>query len=211
MPRGRPKRSKDIPCTCRACGKEYTVPEWQSYGRDYCSLDCYHKAQIGQPAHWNRREPGNQACPICGKSFETGGADRPKRTTVYCSLACLGRARATHAQARQMTETEVAWFAGVLDSEGTVNLLSKGINKTPHLRMSIANTCYPFLERVAELSGTGAIGVHRVFQPHHSPSWVWYCYGPNARSILRQVLPWLIVKRDKALLALETEATPPPD
>jgi hypothetical protein len=78
--------------------------------------------------------------------------------------------------------------------------------------LSVTNTNKALIDRVSEVTGTGRVKPKLAKKnPRHSPTWTWACYGDNARSILRQILPWLIVKREAAEVALGIkEAAEPP-
>lgn len=104
-----------------------------------------------------------------------------------------------------MSATDAAWLAGLFDGEGSIVFVHKD-RATPSCRITITSTCYPLLERVKEVAGVGQIIVQRRaghVRPNHLASWHWQTYSANAINLLEQMLPWLIVKREKALLAIE--------
>jgi hypothetical protein len=88
-----------------------------------------------------------------------------------------------------------------MDGEGSIVAVKRSRNGVSW-RMSIFNTNYELLERIATVAGTGNIINHPRAEAHHKPSWYWACYGDNAKHLLRQLLPWLIVKRERAQEAL---------
>ena len=101
-----------------------------------------------------------------------------------------------------MKLTDASWLAGLLDGEGSITLAKPpNINS---MRISIANNCMPLLEHVLAVTGTGTIVKKgKPAQANHAQGYYWQCYADNARSLLRQILPWLIVKREKALTVLD--------
>jgi hypothetical protein len=108
-------------------------------------------------------------------------------------------------RARRMEMSKRAWLAGLFDGEGSIIFVHKD-RLTPSIRITITNTSLPLLERVQEVAGVGQIIVQRragQMNPKHSASWHWQTYSASAFHLLEQMLPWLIVKREKALLALE--------
>lgn len=193
---GRPKLSADVACVCGTCGKEYKVPEWQPDGRKFCSRKCWAQSRIGQPAP-NRVQPQPRDCPRCGQTFLVGGSGRPPVKQIFCSQDCANYGAG---EARQMTEAEAAWLAGVIDGEGSiVQVRARGRT----WRLVVYNTSHPFMLRVLEVAGCGRLAERKRIADHHKRCWVWTCYGPRTRALCRQMLPWLIVKRDKALQALD--------
>jgi hypothetical protein len=145
-------------------------------------------------------------CEICGEVFKP-----LTKTSRYCSRACYAVARvgkpkhsSMTSKARKLARSDAAWLAGLFDGEGSIVFVHKD-RPTPSARITICNTCRPLLERVQEVSGIGQIIVQRRAgqdNPNHSASWVWQTYSANARDLLAQMLPWLIVKREKAEAAL---------
>lgn len=101
-----------------------------------------------------------------------------------------------------MSEAEIAWFAGVFDGEGSI-VSPSGAGVQYSLRIVIYNTSYELLDRILEVTGTGMIHDRPLREAHHKQCGIWASYGNNAREILRQTLPWLIVKREKAHEALQ--------
>ncbi len=54
------------------------------------------------------------------------------------------------------------------------------------------------LEWVLEKTGTGRIYGKPRYSPRHSKAYEWYCFSWNARAILKQLIPFMMVKREKA-------------
>jgi LAGLIDADG-like domain len=105
-----------------------------------------------------------------------------------------------------MQKSDASWLAGLFDGEGSI-VFPRKTNTLNSVRIQITNTNHELLERVIAVTGTGTLvsQMHpgsKNWKPHYKPSWAWQCYGENTRSLLRQMLPWLIEKRDKALIVL---------
>ena len=200
---GRPKLSADIECVCGTCGKRWTKPEWSRSGTRYCSSECYNESRRGRPRpDWRIENRVEVACGACGKLFITGGRYNRRYGSVYCSRRCQGAGTSKQSPLREMSGEEIAWLAGLFDGEGNIAWPRK--DNIHAVRVSIANTCIPLLDRCLEVTGTGAIvGSRNKNNPKHRPVWNWACYGDNARELLRVLLPWLIVKKQNALIVLE--------
>jgi hypothetical protein len=108
------------------------------------------------------------------------------------------------------TQEELAYFAGFFDGEGCVGIYIKKRKqwKHPHHRLDvyITNTHPGPLRKLMSLFG-GEIHVHVKQQPHHKTAWRWNLQSRKAEEFLQQILPFLIVKKDEALLALEFRKT----
>jgi hypothetical protein len=205
MPRtGRPKLSEDVVVACKTCGKEWTVPDYDARHKAYCSRDCFYASLKGKPRIDLRVNPVFNTCPVCGKEFQVGGAGRPPADQKYCSNECNGLAQGYHARPRTMTEVEIAWLAGLFDGEGSIVLNRRNRPNSLSCRITVTNTFYPLLERVLEVTGTGVLQELTRYHtnPKHARSWNWQCNGTNARLILKQILPWLIVKKERAEIIL---------
>lgn len=203
--RGRPKRTTDIECECAQCGKRYTKPVWSNGGMKYCGRECFYTSRRGRPRTDLQAQPDEKTCPRCSTKFLVGGTGRPQRHTKYCSVDCANKTRGYQPYPRVLSDMEAAWLAGLFDGEGTI-VPTKG-KKMRDIRMNITNTHLPLLERVLEVTATGRIFDHSKYRtnPKHSRVWHWNCYGTNARELLRQIRPYLIVKAKKADLALSDE------
>ena len=141
--------------------------------------------------------PPAAVCPVCGGVFTPRHS--PRGLTRHCSVKCgqaSRRSRPAVPRSRDLSEAEAAWLAGLLDGEGSVVWTKPG---TKSVRVAIYNTSAPLLSRVLEVAGYGSItdGSKRR-SPKHKQGYAWVCCGVHAIHLLAQMLPWLIVKHDKA-------------
>lgn len=76
------------------------------------------------------------------------------------------------------------------------------------LRVVIVNTHRPVLDWLAETVG-GNITTHPVTHTNYSrqpkPCWTWVVNGQNAVFVLTQLLPYLIIKREKAIAGIASQ------
>lgn len=198
---GRPKRSRDIDCVCRTCQKNYTVPDWRHDGREFCSRTCYYAFRRGS-GRFMYAEQRENTCRMCGVRFPVGRQGQKASSAVFCSPECHERGRRIPRQSppREMTTVEAAWLAGIFDGEG--NIAFTRPDDARAVRLSVAQCHRGLLERVAEVAGTGSLALHSKATDKHREGWVWRCYASNARGVLRQIRPWLIVKAAEADRAL---------
>lgn len=106
-----------------------------------------------------------------------------------------------------MKATARSYAAGVLDADGTVRICRsrqpKNTKAYRHgLRVSVSNSDLTLLRWFkAELGGNLMLLLPRA--EGHRPVHRWYLHGVLAGKMLRSVLPYLIVKRERALIGLE--------
>ena len=210
--RGRPAKAPKVTRVCQQCGNEWQAYEWENNTKLlYCSRECFYKSRVGRPKVL-RVEPEERPCLRCGKVFLVGGEGNRQKIAKYCSRTCAKHGywgEAVHKAARQMTEVQAAWFAGVFDGEGCVGWPRRTVIHS--VSLAVSNTNKPLIDKINEVTGTGRVIPGKRRSNRHSPHWKWACYGDNARSILRQILPWLIVKREAAEVALGiVKAAEPP-
>lgn len=179
----------------------------------YCSSACYHASRVGVSRPDLYVAPETKYCEHCAAPFLVGGEGRKARSHRYCSRACAKSAywqgdRAqnwsllpgSHGPARQLSDTEAAWFAGLIDGEGCIAWPRRHILHS--VRLDVANTNQELMKRVCEVTGTGRVQAATRVKDHHTQAFIWHAYGDNARYLLHQILPFLINKKYAAEVAL---------
>lgn len=107
------------------------------------------------------------------------------------------------------TELEIAWAAGFFDGEGTVTIRrgrsGKGVygRKTYGLYMRVSQVEREPLDKFTQIFGTGSTSKSRQYDASRYPYHDWCAAGTSAAMILSRMLPYLTVKRERALLGLE--------
>jgi len=117
--------------------------------------------------------------------------------------AQMRRYRKLHPQSVKM-----AYWAGFIDGEGTIKLIkrrpdSKRINYSYIPYLAVANTNKEIIEALKAYWKTGTIWHKKPFKPNHKPAFAWYASSAKAIFILRQLLPYLRVKKSQAELLIE--------
>ena len=110
---------------------------------------------------------------------------------------------------KQLTETQKAYTAGFIDGEGCISITR---DKNSHnTTFRVTNTNKAVLEYLCEITGVGYI---RKFIPSKTnrraerfkntqTQWAWQTSANGIRELLPEILPYLIVKQEVALTALE--------
>lgn len=100
--------------------------------------------------------------------------------------------------------TDAAYLAGLLDGEGSVVALKRLDGSVKSYRIHVSNTHLPAVEWCKAVTGLGRIDVYqRKGKPTYLPIGVWKVHGVKAASVLRRLLPYLKIKREKAQRAVE--------
>lgn len=101
---------------------------------------------------------------------------------------------------KQISETEMAYFAGLFDGEGCV-LLGKsqaGYGIQAHINI----TYIPNLERLRNIFG-GSITLHKKRAANHKQLYEWFISGRNVHDFLQTILPYLSEKKPQAELSIQ--------
>jgi hypothetical protein len=100
------------------------------------------------------------------------------------------------------------YLAGIIDGEGHIRFAWSNY-KYRYPRISVVNTHKPLLDAIAKHYG-GSIKVHTKANNERgwSQSWTWNTAGANATKILALVMPYLIVKRERAAEVYMAAVTP---
>ena len=113
-----------------------------------------------------------------------------------------------------MKVEEKAWIACALDSEGSITEQNCDIRKPcrgcPHIRIEINNTNREYVDRVLEIVGEGNIHSKPNLPFGTKPCHIWVlCKQKAVLHLLRDVDPYLIIKRAKAREILDRYAKRP--
>ena len=94
-----------------------------------------------------------------------------------------------------------AWFGCAIDAEGSISII---YDKGYRVFLQVENACRKFVEKCKELTKAGYVWPRKRPALGWKTVWYWRTEGFKAiRSILKQVLPYLIVKIRQARIALQ--------
>lgn len=110
---------------------------------------------------------------------------------------------------KPLSVSQKAYIAGYVDGEGCVTLSKKadkemrlGYCFRPHLH--VANTHRRSLLKMQQWTGLG--NVHRVReepQRNRKERWQWQMWSQQARQLLEAILPFLIIKKERARILID--------
>lgn len=97
-----------------------------------------------------------------------------------------------------MTKIEIAYLAGIIDGEGCIRLAkcySKNAGRL-HIRITVANRSLKLVKWLKKKTGW-KYNIHA-----NSGAFYWRVTSEGARKILKLILPYLVIKKAQAKLAL---------
>lgn len=103
------------------------------------------------------------------------------------------------------TDVDKAWAAGFFDGEGSISIRTLRQNGHVYrgLYIRVAQVDRTPLDRLVTIFGVGVTRLYRRHDDRRAPYHDWYTAGISAAGVLEQMLPYLTVKRTRALLAIE--------
>lgn len=105
---------------------------------------------------------------------------------------------------KQLSPTNAAYLAGIIDADGTITLTRKHINENRHAAVTISNCDHPLLEFSKAAIGTGKITSKRCTKAHHTPCYTYAIYNRQALLLLEQLSPFLrTYKKQRADMILK--------
>jgi hypothetical protein len=107
----------------------------------------------------------------------------------------------------KLTETELAYMAGVVDSDGCITVLKmkpQGCMSAPRyvLTITIVNTSHDLMEWLIERFG-GFAKARKRAQVHHKLTYAWSYANSKAADVLRVIRPYLVIKGRQADVGIE--------
>ena len=149
--------------------------------------------------------PEERKCPICPNTFLVGGYGRP-RSKKYCSPRCSGIAgrKKQAVLSSELTDLQAAYLAGMIDADGHIGIYKHSKDgASSRLILTISNTDVPMLEWVQKITGIGSVTQQAKGDERNKPTFYWNTGAEAAASLLAQTLPYMLVKRARAELAIE--------
>lgn len=150
--------------------------------------------------------PEERECLVCPNTFLVGGAGRGLRSKRYCSPRCAGIAgrKKQAVLCAELTDLQCAYLAGMIDADGHVGIYQHSKNSpSSRLILTISNTDVPMLEWVRETTGIGSVTQQAKGDTRNKPTFYWNTGAEAAASLLKQTLPYMIVKQARAMVAVE--------
>jgi hypothetical protein len=108
----------------------------------------------------------------------------------------------------RVTNEAIAYLAGLFDGEGSINIFKQPnkkdrINPCYFLEISIGNTHKGVLKWVSENFGGRLAHNAEQYTRRNHRTWRWRASSNEACAVLMILLPYLVVKKEQAELAIE--------
>ena len=109
-----------------------------------------------------------------------------------------------------MKKTDLAYIAGLIDGEGCISIVKKKDlihgSSNYDLRVSV-NMTSEYLIQYLHFAFGGFWRERKKIEERHKQQWMWAVSGPKASEFLLTILPYLIIKKPQAELALRFQST----
>lgn len=107
---------------------------------------------------------------------------------------------------------DIAWLAGIIDGEGSIFIMKQGRKDRERefnyiLRVSVQSSDGIMAQECMKITGIGACFDAITSKENQSNTYKWQVSGKKAAHVLENLLPYLRVKREQALSAIEFQRT----
>jgi hypothetical protein len=104
-----------------------------------------------------------------------------------------------------LSETQKVWLACAIDGEGSISMKKNGL-----IVVTIANTCEEYVRRASELMNANYYKLKEATATSKAPYQAQVCSKPKVLELLKELLPYFIVKREKAQQSIDWIQKHPP-
>jgi hypothetical protein len=98
---------------------------------------------------------------------------------------------------------ELAYLAGFFDGEGSIYFNSQRKGQPGSLRIAIVQISPEPLLLMSKVFGGNVRGPYSQRSVNQSPYYQWSAYGVKAAETLGALLPWLLLKKEQAVVGIE--------
>lgn len=107
-----------------------------------------------------------------------------------------------------MTPVEQSWLAGVIDGEGWIGIRKRNEIKGYYSsNIGVTNCNIPFLLNIVKITGVNRVYSKKRSNPKWRDVYRWHLDGDRVIDVLKQILPYLIIKKNQASLAIDLQNT----
>lgn len=202
------KRIDHLERKCKNCGKIFEVwrtKRWNHISQTkFCCKACI--IFPGRPP----LPPIKKKCGFCGNNFlvsrrSVSRAYAPNGKK-YCSLECQTKARCKNGvDVPKINDVQAAYIAAFLDGEGSIIVTRNTRNRRlACFKLAFYNSHLGALKTMQKwCGGVGSIPMRMDATEKWQEQYSWTISSYPAHSILLQIIPYMIVKLEKALEAIE--------
>lgn len=193
--------------TCQHCGANFVREANRGY--KFCSRICFHISRKGQ--RLVKREMTVNSCKWCGEQFKSQESAGAKKN--FCSRSCQAYWHSKKPVCLPLSPQDAAYIAGMLDGDGSITISdrteSRPRTSRPSVYVCITNSHEPLMHWLVEKTGTGTItavapSLNSIVK-RNKAVYHWRLTSISALSLLQQVIPYMIEKREKAAEAMASQ------
>ena len=104
---------------------------------------------------------------------------------------------------KPLTDWQLAYLAGFIDGEGSIGIYGANRRNNSAVRLMVNNTYLEVVDFIHALTGVGTV-IYKEGGKRKAPSKIWQVTSVfEMRDVIVKLLPYLIVKKNQAMSALE--------
>jgi len=138
------------------------------------------------------------AFPVGNRGISFTDEDKEIQRMLYYKMKILNQGCRIKTPEKNLREEDNAWLAGFFDAEGSISIAKSGT--CFRLLVRVTNTNRTVLEYIKEKFAPKGKIVHENFA-HRKTVYYFYICGNAAKYFLKLILPYLIVKKERELIA----------
>ncbi len=96
-----------------------------------------------------------------------------------------------------MNRSDAAYFAGLIDGEGTITLQKESKTGFRFPTICVASTSYELVEFCKQASGVGLISTKKTYKLHHKKSYVWRARHNDAINVILDI--WFFMREHEKI------------
>jgi len=113
---------------------------------------------------------------------------------------------------QNVTIADLAWLAGIIDGEGSIFIMKQSRKDRERsfnyiLRISVQSADRIMAKECMLIADDGEAMDAPTKKENHSNTYKWQINGKRAVKVLKEILPYLRVKKDQAISAIEFQET----
>lgn len=103
-----------------------------------------------------------------------------------------------------MKSVDAAWLAGLIDGEGSISISPSSHNKVSLVpTVAVSMTTPRVLKEIVHLTGFGRVSTAIQNGWGYKPLYRWYVVSRQAATLLREINPYMRLKKKQALLVIK--------
>lgn len=108
-----------------------------------------------------------------------------------------------NSERQSISSTDLAWLAGIIDGEGSLEIEAREVHKALKPRIRIGNNSVEMIRKVSTIYA--AMDLKFYYQLHNNGYHlsIWLNSFGSAERLLAAILPWVVAKKSQVMLLLD--------